>query len=207
MKRILSTVVTMATGSLTGPAIMVLPMLVACGEVEIPFVAPVVIEVPELPQADADGLIHYSDASEMKSLDELRAEVPAEISDIREFTLTGMALRDPEIMVYRGGTGGEDELVQETVMLADMVHEIRIFISADQERSDDDVLLAVLSDFDPGNELHEAMVTEAAQMSRYEEGGFALITEADFLEVPPAAMTLEMTLRGLALVDPLGSNE
>lgn len=197
MKRILSTVV---------PAIMVLPMLVACGEVEIPFVAPVALEIPELAQADADGIIRHIEASEMKSLDDLRAEVPAEISDIRDFTLTGMALRDPEIMVYQEGPDGEDEVVQETLLLADMVQEVRVFISTDQVRSDDDILLAVLNDFDPENELHEALVTDAAQMSRYEEGGFALITEADFLEVPPTAMTIEMTLRGLAVVDAVGND-
>jgi hypothetical protein len=198
MKRVLSTVV---------PAIMVLPMLVACGEVEIPFVAPVALEIPDLTQADADGIIRHTEASEMKSLDDLRAEVPAEMADIRDFTLTGMALRDPQMMVYREGPNGEGEVVQETMLLADMVQEVRVFISTDQERSDDDILLAVLSDFNPDNELHEAVVTEAAQMSRYEEGGFALITEADFLEVPPTAMTIEMTLRGLALVDAVGSNE
>ncbi|MFT5583467.1 MAG: hypothetical protein ACI9VR_001045 [Cognaticolwellia sp.] len=193
--------------STVAPAIMVLPMLIACGEVEIPFVSPVALEIPELAQADADGIIHHTEASEMKSLDDLRAEVPAQISDIRDFTLTGMALRDPEVMVYREGTDGEGELVQETLLLADLVQEVRVFISTDQERSDDDVLLAVLSDFDTDNDLHEALVTEAAQMSRYEDGGFALITEADFLEMPPAAMTIEMTLRGLALVDAVGSDE
>lgn len=198
MKRVLSTV---------APAIMVLPMLVACGEVEIPFVAPVALEVPELAQADADGIIRHIEASEMKSLDDLRAEVPAQLSDIRDFTLTGMALRDPEIMVYRELPGGEGEMSTETLLLADMVQEVRVFISTDQERSDDDVLLAVISDFDPNNELHEAVVTDAAQMSRYEDGGFALITEADFLEVPPSAMTIEMTLRGLAVVDAVGSYE
>lgn len=193
------------TLSMLVPAMMVLPTLVACGEVEIPFVAPVALEVPQLEQSDEDGLIRHTEASEMKSLDELRAEIPAELSEIRDFTLTGMALRDPEIMTYQPGEGGEGEVVPETLLLADFVQEVRVFISTDQERSDDDILLAVITDFDPDNELHEATVTEAAQMSRYEEGGFALITEADFTEMPPSAMTIEMTLRGLAVVDTLGA--
>ena len=174
-----------------------LPLLTACGEVEIPFVAPVEIEIPELDAPDEDGVIRLVEASEMKSLDDLRAEMPEELDGLQDFTLTGLSIMDPEPMMELE----DGEVTEEPLSLGDYALEVRVFLSTDQERSDDDMLLAVVEDFSSETGQYEAIVTDAAQLSRYEEGGFALITEADLIEVPPAHVAIPMTVRGFAVME------
>ena len=168
------------------PIAFALPMLTACGDVEIPFLAPISIDLPAMDEPDEEGMWRLVEASEMGTIDDLLAEAPVEIQGLEEFELTGVTIRDPEFDT-----------------LSDFASAVRVFISRDQELSEDDVVIAVIDEFAPGQEVYEAQVTDAAVLSKYADGEFALVVEAHFFEAPPAEMSLPMTLSGTATMNAL----
>ena len=185
------------------PALFALPVLTACGEVEVPFLAPVSVQLPDLEPTE-DGLIHYVEASEMKSIDELRAEAPGELSGLSDFQLTAIQLKDPEFDLMMDEVPADDLKDPEFDTLSDFANAVRVFISFDQELSDDDVLLAVIGDFPADQASYEAEVTDHAVLADYDDGGdWALIVEAEFTRPPPGEMELPMTLFGTATYDTL----
>lgn len=202
------------------PALFLVPALTACEEFELPFVAPVSVNLPAVDMEPShDGLFHYTEASEIYTLDQLRDELPAELQGIDDIRITGLTLHEPSKLLdpefdtidqadelldpeFDTITDEERLLDPEFDTLADFAVQVRVFISTDQVRSPDDKLLAVVERFDPEAMDHHAVVTEYAQLSQYEQGGFALIVEADFSAMPPAEMSLPMTLRGMGAMDP-----
>lgn len=192
------------------PLTLALPLLTACGEVELPFLAPVSISLPQVDEAEADGTYRLVDSSEMGTIDDLLAEAPMDLSGLEEFELTGVTLRDPEFDTlldpeFDTLTDEEGLLDPEfdTYRLADFAQSVRVFISRDQQLSQDDVLIATINDFAPDVEVYEAEVTDRAVLSQYADGEFALVVEASFHEMPPAEMSLPMVVSGLATMNAL----
>ena len=177
------------------PALALVPVLTACGEVELPFLAPVTIKVPAL-EEKPDGTISYVDASEMGTVDDLLAESPVELTGLEEFELTALTISDPEF-----DTISDPEF--DTYSLGDFATAVRVFISADQELSDDDMLIATINDFPADQTDYEAEVTNHAVLSKYADGEFALVVEAHFHSAPPAEMEIPLTLYGVATMAPL----
>ena len=190
------------------PIAFALPMLTACGDVEIPFLAPISIDLPAMDEPDEEGMWRLVEASEMGTIDDLLAEAPVEIQGLEEFELTGVTIRDPEFDTlldpeFDTLTDDEQILDPEFDTLSDFASAVRVFISRDQELSEDDVVIAVIDEFAPGQEVYEAQVTDAAVLSKYADGEFALVVEAHFFEAPPAEMSLPMTLSGTATMNAL----
>lgn len=197
------------------PALVALPVLTACGEVEFPFLAPVSISVPAMEQAD-DGTMQYVDASELGTVDDLLAEAPVDVSGLQDFELTALRISDPEFDTADSGDSISDpefDTVEDgdgisdpefdTYKLGDFVTAVRVYISSDRELSDDDSLIAVINDFPTDQTEYEADVTDAAVLSQYADGEFALVVEAHFHSAPPVEMELPLTLYGVATMAPL----
>ncbi|HJN76424.1 MAG TPA: hypothetical protein QGF58_21025 [Myxococcota bacterium] len=201
------------------PLLAALPVLTACGEVEIPFLAPVSISMPELEEAE-DGTISYVQASELGTVDDLIAESPVDVSALEDFELTALKISDPEFdTVFDGDDSsisdpefdtvfdGDDSSISDpefdTYKLGDFATAVRVFISSDRELSDDDALIAVISDFPADQSDYDADITDAAVLSQYADGEFALVVEAYFHTAPPAEMDLPLILFGVATMAPL----
>lgn len=192
------------------PLAFALPMLTACGEVEIPFLAPISIDLPAMDEPDEEGMWRLVDSSEMGTIDDLLAEAPVDIQGLEEFQLTGLSISDPEfdtLLDPEFDTLTDEDHISDpefdTYGLSDFASAVRVFISRDQELSDDDVVIATLNDFPPGETVYAAQVTDAAVLSNYADGEFALVVEAHFFEAPPAEMSLPMTLSGVATMNAL----
>jgi len=193
------------------PALALVPVLTACGEVELPFLAPVTIKVPAL-EEKPDGTISYVDASEMGTVDDLLAESPVELTGLEEFELTALTISDPEFDTISDPefdtiSDPEFDTISDpefdTYSLGDFATAVRVFISADQELSDDDMLIATINDFPADQTDYEAEVTNHAVLSKYADGEFALVVEAHFHSAPPAEMEIPLTLYGVATMAPL----
>ncbi len=185
------------------PLLAALPVLTACGEVEIPFLAPVSISMPELEEAE-DGTISYVQASELGTVDDLIAESPVDVSALEDFELTALKISDPEFdTVFDGDDSSISDPEFDTYKLGDFATAVRVFISSDRELSDDDALIAVISDFPADQSDYDADITDAAVLSQYADGEFALVVEAYFHTAPPAEMDLPLILFGVATMAPL----
>jgi hypothetical protein len=182
-------------------ALFALPALTACGEVEVPFLAPVSVDLPELEPSE-DGLIRYVQATEMKSIDQLRMEAPVELQGLSDFRLTALEIKDPEFDLMMDEVPTDDLKDPEFDTLSSFASAVRVFISFDQELSDDDVLLAAIGEFPEGMDSYEAEITDHAVLADYDDGGeWALIVDAEFTNPPPGEMELPMTLFGTATYD------
>jgi len=204
-------------------ALALLPLLVACEEIGVPFVAPLTIPVAEVNEG-ADGLYHLHSVSDELSLDDLRAELPAGFQGVRDFTVTNLTLsdpgtqvrdpeydevRDPEYDEVRDPEYDEvrdpeyDEVRDpEYDELSNFVVSATIYVSADDQLDPGDQLLAFIDEFSEDQAHYEAEVTENAQLSYYEDEGFHLIVTSVFTEQPPEHLDLPLMLAGYGSMQP-----
>ena len=205
------------------PLALLLPLLVACEEIGVPFVAPVTISMADVDEG-ADGLYRLHSISDEMSLDDLRAELPSSFQGVQDFTVTNLTLsdpgtqvrdpeydevRDPEYDEVRDPEYDEvrdpeyDEVRDpEYDELSNFVVNAAIYVSTDDQLDPGDQLLAFIDEFSDDQAHHEAEVTENAQLSYYENESFHVIVSAVFSAQPPEHMTLPMTLAGYGTLQP-----
>jgi hypothetical protein len=200
------------------PLLVILPLLTACEDISVPFVAPLEIPMEGVSDKGVDGLFRLNAASEAMTLDELRDSMPAMYQDVEDFTVTSLVLSDPgmgEDLIdpeydelidpeYDELIDPEyDELIDpEYDELSDFAINAAIYISLDDVLDQDDKLLAWVDEFENDEAHYEAEVTDHAQLSQHEEGAFHVIVTATFNIAPPENLNLPLLISGNGTISP-----
>ena len=178
------------------PLLVLVPLLTACEDISVPFVAPLEIPMEGVSDQGVDGLYRLNAASEAMTLDDLRDQMPAMYQDVQDFTVTSLILSDP-------GSGDElidpeyDELIDpEYDELSDFAVNAAIYISLDEVLDEGDSLLAWVDAFENDEAHYEAEVTDQAQLSQHDDGAFHVIVTATFNSEPPENLNLPLLISG-----------
>ena len=168
-------------------ALVAAVMTSACAQVSVPIEESFSVVLPEFDTEELDAYPEgweFMESTPVYDTEELLGDLPEEIQYVTDIRLLEITLNSPKI-----GNLGE------------WLSDITLYISTDDQLSDDDHQVVYLPDLPPDQAQFVVPITDGTTLQRFiDTGSIAIITTGTLIDVPTEEMTIPIELSAEAVI-------